>query len=273
MQMKIRERHGPFDGIGCRRRPPSTKPQRLFPTRRIGQCVVVVVGTCISAGARDRNRGDRWPAREQMDRCGARLECHSRRIERRRRGADHRHVPAVQSGEIDGGLGVGIQLGRQSLTQHGWNIRPAVAGESSAQNDPPCRFDLGVAVHVQVQSEMSVAGFDPQQFRAIADRDAEEPAVPGQVIGPVGAENAIDRRVGFDAMPCFVPRLEAECGNAEFRAGQALRRPQQNSFAPRSTRRRRAPRPRLRRSPSPCRCRRGATRRRTHFPSGRRRPP
>ena len=53
------------------------------------------------------------------------------------------------------------------------------------------------------------------------------PPVPVQIICPVGARYAIERRIGFSTVPCLIPGLEAESGNAKFRTGQALRRPQQ----------------------------------------------
>ena len=62
---------------------------------------------------------------------------------------------------------------------------------------------------------MTVRRLDPQQPRAIADRDAEELSEPAQILGPVGAQNAFDRRVGFGTMTRLVPSLEAEGGIAD----------------------------------------------------------
>ena len=69
---------------------------------------------------------------------------------------------------------------------------------------------------------MTVRRLDPQQPRAIADRDAEEVSEPAQIRGPVGAQDPFDRRVGFGTMTRLVPSLEAERGIADLGTGQAL---------------------------------------------------
>ncbi len=73
---------------------------------------------------------------------------------------------------------------------------------------------------------MPVRRLDAPQPGAVADRDAEEPAVPGEILGPICPRDALDRGIGGFAVTGLVPRLEAQRRNAVFGSRQGLWRAQ-----------------------------------------------
>src|SRR5271169_6750765 len=75
-------------------------------------------------------------------------------------------------------------------------------------------------------AEMPVLRLDPQQPGAVADGEAEEPAILGEILGPVGPRDALDRGIGGFAVTGLVPRLEAQRRNAVFGSRQGLWRAQ-----------------------------------------------
>ena len=227
MQFEIRKRHGAFDRIDGRRGAGAAKPQRLFPARCVRQGVVIVVSARVAAAAGDRHRRDRWPPGEQMHRSGAGFQRHAGRIERRCGGTDHRHHLAAQRAEIDGILGMRVTRSWQRLGQDARDVGAAIAGEASGQHDLSRRFDLGLAIGGEMQPEVSVGRLDPAQPGPVADWYFKEMTIPAQVLGPVGALDAVDRGIGGGGVPRLVPSLKAERWNPEFRPRQCLRRAQQ----------------------------------------------
>ena len=97
MQPEIREFQHPLDRIGGRGRAGAAKADRLVPAHRVGQFGEIVVGAGIAAHPADRQRGQRRPAGEQIDRGRPGFERHPGRVEGRGGAADHRHPLAAQT--------------------------------------------------------------------------------------------------------------------------------------------------------------------------------
>jgi len=75
-----------------------------------------------------------------------------------------------------------------------------------------------------MQPEILARRFDPGHPGLVTRVDVQELLVPAQVLSPVDATDAVDGGVGFLTVTGFVPGLEAECRNAEFRSRQRFRR-------------------------------------------------
>src|SRR5215472_5832550 len=73
---------------------------------------------------------------------------------------------------------------------------------------------------------MAVRRLDTVEPGAVTDGDAEEVPIPGEVVNPGLAGDALEHSVRLRAVPRLVPRLEAQRGDAVFRAGQGFRRAQ-----------------------------------------------
>ena len=140
------------------------------------------------------------------------LQRHASRIESRGRRADHRHRLAAQRGEIDriGGMGT---MRRRQPDHRRRVVRTAIAADTVCQHDFARRFYPGR----KMQAKMVAGRLDPIQARVVMDLDPEELLEPRQIGRPIGPANAVDRRVGGLPVARFVPRLETQSRQTDFR--------------------------------------------------------